>query len=165
MLILTIDDDSDDQEIMREALSVIDPSISCIQMESGIDAIDYLHKAEVLPDYIFLDINMPVMDGYRCLEGIQSIPSIERSETIMYSTTFVPGDHGYFASRGVRYITKQYRFADVVDSIKGVISGEKKLRERKPEPKQDHRPHNEHPGYMLPPRGIWTNRAYDSWLL
>lgn len=87
MVVLNVDDDQEDREFFCEALREIDPSIVCLVAASGMDALSLLQRQDTLPDYIFLDINMPMMDGKQCLKALKSIPELESIPVIMYSTS------------------------------------------------------------------------------
>jgi CheY-like chemotaxis protein len=85
MDVLIIDDDSDDRAIMSEMLQSLLPGISCVAIESGEEAIQYLRQPVTLPHLIFLDINMTGMDGKETLLKIKSMKSYARTKIIMYS--------------------------------------------------------------------------------
>jgi CheY-like chemotaxis protein len=87
MTILYADDDHDDCDILRDALNQIDPSINCHFASNGIEALDMLDHAQVLPDYIFLDINMPLMNGTKCLSELKKNQRLRDIPVIVYSTT------------------------------------------------------------------------------
>jgi len=88
MLILLVDDDLEDREIFCEAIEEIDPSIKCLIAKDGNEAIQLLTRDYVvLPDYIFLDINMPLMNGKECLQIIKGDPKLKDIPVIIYSTT------------------------------------------------------------------------------
>jgi CheY-like chemotaxis protein len=65
--ILLIDDDPDELDIFSEALAEIEKSIVCIQARSARASMNLLKS--LLPDYIFLDINMPEINGLKCPGG------------------------------------------------------------------------------------------------
>ena len=72
--IMIVDDDDDDREFFCEAIEKIDSSINCVTIENGEKALQYLKDAQqVMPDYIFLDLNMPKIDGKECLIQIKNI--------------------------------------------------------------------------------------------
>lgn len=121
MVILNIDDDLDDREMFCDALRIVDPAISCIQMASGPEALEFMATGEVLPDYIFIDINMPKMDGYECAEAIRAIPKMKEVPLVMFSTTFNPGIEKDFAKRGIRHLVKRSSLSDLVHSIRNLI--------------------------------------------
>jgi len=82
------DDDEDDRFFFLEALKEIDPGIECMVASNGKDALALLQNDFFsLPDYIFLDLNMPLMDGLKCLEEIKRIPSLSHIPVIIYSTS------------------------------------------------------------------------------
>jgi CheY-like chemotaxis protein len=85
---LLIDDDPDDQEIFLMCIEKISPSIRCLTSDNGVDAISMLSSSETyLPDYIFLDMNMPKMNGIECLKQIRKISRLDQTKIYMYSTT------------------------------------------------------------------------------
>lgn len=69
--ILIVDDDEDDKEMFIEVVSEIDNSTNCIQASNGYEALEILEKNISLPDLIFLDLNMPRMNGKQCLQSIK----------------------------------------------------------------------------------------------
>jgi CheY-like chemotaxis protein len=87
MIVLNVDDDLEDREFFCEALREVDPSIICLIAGSGMEALSLLQEQITLPDYIFLDINMPMMDGKQCLKALKSIAQFETIPVIMYSTS------------------------------------------------------------------------------
>ncbi len=86
--LLIVDDDRDDIDFFCETALELDPSISCFVAESGVAAINLLLKNDAIyPDYIFLDLNMPGMNGKQCLGKIKSNPMICHIPVIIYTTT------------------------------------------------------------------------------
>src|SRR3954471_22769919 len=81
--ILLIDDDEDELEIFSEALEEIKMPMSCIQSRSAMAAMSLLDY--LVPDCIFLDLNMPGMNGLVCLEEIKKIKSLSDVPVILYS--------------------------------------------------------------------------------
>ena len=78
-----IDDDPDELDIFSEALHEVDPACSCVWAESPGRALEIL-KTRV-PDIIFLDINMPRMDGFECLKEIRKVEALANVPVILYS--------------------------------------------------------------------------------
>jgi CheY-like chemotaxis protein len=87
MVVLNVDDDQEDREFFCDALREIDSTITCLVAGSGMDALSLLGELSVLPDYIFLDINMPMMDGKQFLKILKTIPEFRSIPVIMYSTS------------------------------------------------------------------------------
>ncbi|MEO6169237.1 MAG: response regulator [Chitinophagales bacterium] len=85
---MIIDDDADDRMFFKEALKEVLPSSVCLEANGGIEALQLLRKSEKLPDFIFLDINMPRMDGRECLKELKRDGKIKDVPVAMYSTSF-----------------------------------------------------------------------------
>ena len=84
--ILLVEDDIDDQYFFREALSLLSPALSCQIAENGVEALKLLKE---LPrfDIIFMDINMPKMNGIECLQILRSNDSYKNIPVVILSTS------------------------------------------------------------------------------
>ena len=94
--ILLIDDDEATNFIHRTYLRKFDPNTLTIAKESGQEALDYLSTitSEDKPQIIFLDINMPGMNGWEFLESYVKLPepSIKGIKVYVLSTSLNPKD-------------------------------------------------------------------------
>ncbi|HEY4286506.1 MAG TPA: response regulator [Puia sp.] len=85
---LVVDDDCEDTELFTEAVGSVDASVSCLNAEHGKDALDKLNRQVIeKPDIIFLDINMPIMNGWQFLATIKESEALREIPVIMYSTS------------------------------------------------------------------------------
>jgi len=85
---LIIDDDPDDQEIFAMCLNAVDEDAECRAISDPVEAIEELEKEEnYIPDYIFLDVNMPKINGIDCLRRLKTIDRLRHTKIFMYSTT------------------------------------------------------------------------------
>lgn len=82
------DDDYEDRELFLEALSEIPLPTDVTQFVDGIDLMDRLFSDTTLPDIIFLDLHMPVMNGFECLNDIRNFPQFSRIIIIAYSSSY-----------------------------------------------------------------------------
>jgi CheY-like chemotaxis protein len=90
---LLVDDDCDDTELFSEAIESLDASAFCLNASHGKEALEKLQKQEIqMPDIIFLDINMPVMDGWQFLSKIKQSEILREIPVIMYSTSSKKSD-------------------------------------------------------------------------
>lgn len=95
MSVLFIDDDSEDTELYCEAISYLSTSdfladknekLQCFTLNHATKAIDFLSKLKELPNYIFLDVNMPGIGGEECLRTLKTHQQFSRIPVIMFST-------------------------------------------------------------------------------
>lgn len=93
MTILYVDDDADDRQIFVESVNAIDAHFTCATARDGLEALTYLDANE-LPDVVFLDINMPLMDGKACLAEIRSNKRTSGLPVIIFTTSNDPGERG-----------------------------------------------------------------------
>jgi len=86
-----IDDDLDDQEIFFMALQQFDASIRCDFANDGAKALEQLKADEAnVPHCIFIDMNMPRMEGIECLEQIKKMTHLTGVPVCMFSTSADP---------------------------------------------------------------------------
>lgn len=86
--ILLVDDDADDRKYFMEALQEIDPAAECSVAKDGQQALQLLNDpASALPDYIFLDLRMPKINGRQCLLQIKSDERLKHIPVIIYTTS------------------------------------------------------------------------------
>ncbi len=87
MYCFLIDDDEDDRKIFEIALNTISPEIKFDCAKNGAEAIEQLKDCKRVPDFIFLDLNMPIMNGSQCLLELKKTVSVAEVPVIIYSTT------------------------------------------------------------------------------
>ncbi len=118
-----MDDDEEDQEIFNAALTVASGGANCIGVTNAIEAFDKLARKELEPDVIFLDVNMPLMNGLELLKKIKSTEHLKTIHVIMFSTSSSPTTISAAKELGaVNFITKPNRFDDLVNILKPLIS-------------------------------------------
>ena len=119
---LVIDDDRDDRELFSEALASVDPVIICEQATDGAEAFDRLLQQSIgQPDIIFLDINMPVMNGWQFLSKLKSVDAYKDIPVIIYSTSSNQRDKIEADRMGALcFITKPHAFR-LLKSMLGVV--------------------------------------------
>jgi len=69
--VMIVDDNEGDQLLTKLIVEAFDDSIAISQAYDGREALNSLVESSIQPDLIFLDINMPVMDGYEFLEEFE----------------------------------------------------------------------------------------------
>jgi len=96
--IMLIDDDPDDNFYHKRVIKKCDAADTVITKQTGMDALEYLksknNSNHIHPDLIFLDINMPGMNGWEFLEEYNKMDEQFQSRAIvvMLSTSDNPDD-------------------------------------------------------------------------
>lgn len=83
------DDDTDDREFFMEAIKEIPVQTEVSEFSNGVDLMDALFAEKSIPDAVFLDLHMPLMDGFECLADIRSFPQFAKIKIIVYSTAYL----------------------------------------------------------------------------
>lgn len=87
--IYLVDDDKDDRELFSEALGETSLKTEIATFNNGVDLMaNLLDNDQKLPDVIFLDLNMPLMNGEECLADIRREPQLYAIPIVIYSTFF-----------------------------------------------------------------------------
>ena len=86
--ILLADDDIDDCIFFKEALEDLPFSATLFTVSDGVQLMNYLSaKTDILPDALFLDLNMPRKSGYECLSEIRSVDKLKDIPIFIFSTS------------------------------------------------------------------------------
>jgi CheY-like chemotaxis protein len=90
---LFIDDDIDDQEIFSFAVRGLNKTVNLVTAGDGLEALEILKGDETfIPDCIFLDLNMPRMNGKECLPEIRKLSRLREVPIIIYTTSSEDND-------------------------------------------------------------------------
>jgi CheY-like chemotaxis protein len=85
--ILLADDDEDDRNFFEKALEALSINYLLTTVTNGESLMNLLkNTTELLPDVLFLDINMPRKSGDECLEEIKQDERLKKLPVIMFST-------------------------------------------------------------------------------
>lgn len=84
--ILLIEDDEDDQYFFTQVILQIGSYTLYHIAGNGREALNKLRLSPTLPDFIFTDVNMPLMDGIECLMEIAKIPVVQDIPVIVLSS-------------------------------------------------------------------------------
>lgn len=116
---LLVDDDPDDQEVFVNALSDVSPAARCLVAADGDRALELLHNEDTIPDYVFLDLNMPRMNGFEFLAAMKKSTILKNIPVIVYSTTSHPTQIEKVINLGAaEFFTKTYKYEELCTLLK-----------------------------------------------
>lgn len=93
MNIWLADDDQDDRELLQEALkglAYLDFSVTAFR--DGRELLQGLSGNPEIPDLIFLDLNMPGINGFECLKNLRENAIFRKVQVAIYSTSSAEQD-------------------------------------------------------------------------
>jgi CheY-like chemotaxis protein len=123
MTCFLVDDDEDDREIFAIALKDLGSHIKCVLAFDGIDALDKLRRCDILPDFIFLDLNMPRMDGKECISEIKKDPRLFDIPVVIYSTSSSARDQADAKRLGAaHFFTKPPSISALANALNDIFS-------------------------------------------
>ena len=122
--ILMIDDDADDQLIFKEAIHEIANKIECLFANNGFEALSQLIRLDPSPSIIFLDLNMPIMNGFECLEQIRKNGEWRKIPVVIFTTSNNPADKKkseklgaeFFLTKTSDFLLLKIKFAEILQS-------------------------------------------------
>lgn len=118
--VLFVDDDEDDKLVFGHALKAIDTSIQYLTAADGQEALKILsEELVILPDLIFMDLNMPKMDGFTCLDKIKQNKDLKEIPVMILSTSTNPKDMEKAKNLGAKtFITKPSTYSGLIETLK-----------------------------------------------
>jgi len=120
-----IDDDLDDQEIFLMALKEVDENINGFVASNGVEAVAKLTTdLDFRPDHIFLDVNMPKMNGLQCLPEIKKLDHLKDTQVIMWSTSSDEHIVKLCEELGARhFLVKPASFGLLIEALHRILKG------------------------------------------
>jgi CheY-like chemotaxis protein len=86
--ILLADDDEDDRDFFREAITELKVKTRVTLVNDGMQLMNYLNQpGNQLPNLVFLDLNMPLKNGMDCLIEIRKNKKLKDLAVAIYSTS------------------------------------------------------------------------------
>jgi len=120
--IMLIDDDEDDKDIFCSALGKVTDKISLTAFDNAREALNKLSSKEIHADLIFLDLNMPVMNGQQFLVEIKKDEKLRHIPIIILSTSSHASTISLTRELGANdFITKPDKFDDLINILKKVL--------------------------------------------
>jgi CheY-like chemotaxis protein len=117
------DDDIDDRDIFVDAARQVSESLQIITQGNGDELISLLNNPPPFPNLIFLDLNMPVKNGYEVLQEIKQAERTKYLPVIVFSTSDNEKAINTTRQLGANlYIPKPSSFSSLKKAIKYSLS-------------------------------------------
>ena len=106
--ILYAEDDHDDFDLMKKALTEVNPEIELMHVTSGYEVIKFLqeHDQNNYPCLILMDVKMPLMDGMETFNLLKIDDRYNQIPVILFSTSTSPREEKTIHQAGTDLIKK-----------------------------------------------------------
>jgi CheY-like chemotaxis protein len=118
--LLIAEDDEDDRIIYEVVLRQFTKCVDFDFVGNGLELIGYLNARDSLPDLIFLDLNMPLMDGREALKAIRSDTKLKDIPVVCITTSSSPEDVRFCHDNRAGFFTKPA----VVSEFSGIVQSQ-----------------------------------------
>lgn len=120
--ILFIDDDEEDLQIFREALDHISKTVKYNFFTDARKALEDLRLGNVATQAIFLDLNMPLMNGHEFLAQVKQEETLRNIPVIIFTTSSDSTIKEMTLSMGAEdFLTKPNDFKDLIALLQPFI--------------------------------------------
>lgn len=120
--ILLIEDDAIEVMKFKRVLKTLDANHKIIEANNGEDALAVLKEKEIIPDIIFLDLNMPKISGIEFLEILKNDEQLRYIPSIILSTSSNHKDILECYKIGIAgYVLKPLKYDDYLERIKRML--------------------------------------------
>jgi CheY-like chemotaxis protein len=121
--LIIIDDDDDDRDFFCEVARELTINVAAFKWAS--EALETLEKMETpLPEFIFLDLNMPAIGGKECLIALKKSLRLRHIKVVIYSTTKLPSVADEMFELGAfGFVTKPTKLSVLKDILSNILMG------------------------------------------
>jgi two-component system response regulator len=124
--ILLVEDNAGDAELTMMAFERQSLSKRVVHVRDGVEALDYLlcrgafaSRPPGTPALVFLDLKMPMLDGFVVLSEIRAAPSICHVPVVVLTSSNVPTDRRRAYEAGANaYMCKPVDFVEFMESMR-----------------------------------------------
>jgi DNA-binding response OmpR family regulator len=121
--ILLIEDDTDDIELLQDALNQNKINCSVAVVTEGDKAIPHLENTSLLPDVIVMDFNLPKLHGREILSQIKASSRWSEIPLMVLTTSASHDDMRYAFSMGAdKFVTKPNTMQGFNAAVEAIVS-------------------------------------------
>lgn len=117
------DDDVDDLEYFKEAVSMISKKITLFTYQNSVKFLEKVRANELQAGIVFLDLNMPGKNGFDILKEMRGTGDLKELPVVVYSTSNNPNSIDVSMLLGANlYAVKPNTFPAVKSLIERIIN-------------------------------------------
>jgi CheY-like chemotaxis protein len=118
LFILLADDDPMDRELFIEGMNDTGTRFNVVEVENGEELLQYLSAATSFPDFIILDLNMPVKDGRETLKELKKSDAWRHIPVFVLSTSNARFDVELACNTGANlFLVKPHGYKEIVEML------------------------------------------------
>ncbi len=119
--VLLVDDDDDEFLIMSDAIEAAGLPMVVTHIKDPLEVVEAYKR--YTPDFIFVDINMPVMDGLQCIGHMRENGITEPPFVVVYSTSITSATRQTAGALGVTLFLKKNTSVDgLIEDLSDLLS-------------------------------------------
>lgn len=120
--VFLVDDDADDQLLFVDAVKSISEDITYTVSSTAVEAITKLKKTDYFPDIIFLDLNMPLMNGFEFLMNIKKEVKLQKIPIVIFTTSNSPfhAERTYYLGANA-FFPKPASFKELCNKLQHIL--------------------------------------------
>jgi CheY-like chemotaxis protein len=121
--ILLADDDPVDRELFIEGMNDTGARFKVAEVENGEELLQHLSAAVSLPDFIILDLNMPVKDGRETLKELKGSEAWRHIPVFILSTSNARFDVELACNTGANlFLVKPHGYREIVEMLQHLFN-------------------------------------------
>lgn len=115
---LLINNDLEERAIFKKALHDVSPNTICFTAEDGLDGFCIMMDKNIIPDYIFIELDMPEMDGIGFLREIKGVELLRDIPVIVHAVSPRPHEVIEIKEAGAEAIYMQrYNYTGICNML------------------------------------------------
>jgi CheY-like chemotaxis protein len=122
---MLVDDDHNDNFFHKREIKKTNLSTIVIEKNSGLDALEYLKSKKVdkdiFPDLLFLDINMPGMNGWDFIQEFERLDKELQDRVIIIILTTSDNDEDVAKAKALNFVSDYITKPLTEEIMKGII--------------------------------------------
>ena len=130
MTLLLIDDLRREHDFFARAVKRLNLAVQFFAMSSCEEALEKIPLiGSPLPDYIFLDLDMPMVDGYACFKMLKSHTSLKHVPVILYSSDETsPGIRHMLKNGALCHLNKSTNLSVFCNDLESIIGADTEIK-------------------------------------